>query len=657
MIALQDIRLSFGGQTVFDGISWRIPERARVGLVGDNGTGKTTLLRLILGDVEPDSGSVATPNRKNRTVGYLPQDLVALEDVPLLVFLKGKSGVLALEETIARLEGAMAALPEGSPEREASLRDYEEALSRYHLLDGYRFEAKARQVLRGFGFREADGDKSCAAFSGGWKMRILLAVILLARPDVMLLDEPTNHLDTESMEWLESYLRQYEGTLVTVSHDRVFLDKIVRQIAELAGGRLTPYSGNYSSYLAEKIRRQETQEKALARQEAEERRTQAFIDRFRYKATKARQVQSRIRMLERKEAAAVERNGRQVSFQFPEAPRSGKDVLVARGVAKRYGDQVVLRPLDLAVHRGERVALVGVNGAGKSTLSRLLAGVEAPTGGEVRVGMHVRIGFFSQESAENLDYGHSVWEEVNRAGGRASDQERRNLLGSFLFSGEAIHKPVRVLSGGEKSRLALCKLLLAETNCLILDEPTNHLDRKTIDMFQDALLAYGGTIVIVSHDRHFLDLLVHRVLEVRDGGIVPYAGNYSYFVEKRNRDRLSLQETPDGAQEGLPAREAGGIREGQGKNQRRRDAEERNRRYQARQVLKKKISFLEEAIHRLEDAKDRHEQALVRPETYRDGERARAFKRELDAAEEELARHYREWETLVAQLASAEADP
>ncbi len=534
MISINNISLSFADRKIFDGITWLIPDKSRIGLVGDNGTGKTTLLKAILGMVDLDQGAIEIPNRKNRTIGYLPQDLVELEPLPLLDYLRKKSGLAGIEQALKDHESRMSGCDPGSDEYQSTLKDYEIASARFQAREGYRFEAKAKQILSGVGFRERDFSRNCTEFSGGWKMRILIALILLSAPDIMLLDEPTNHLDTESMEWLESYLKDYPGTILTIAHDRVFLDKIVSQIVELSNHRLTIFKGNYSYYLAEKERRLEALKKQMALQRAEIKKTQEFIERFRFKATKAKQVQSRLKMLERFEIVELEKGEKRVHIRFPEAPKSGREVVAARKISKNYGDLNVFRAIDLTIHRGEKIALVGINGAGKSTLARILSGTEDPSSGQVQYGLNVSMAFFSQESAQNLDYRRSVWDEVRLTGTRSNDQERRNLLGAFLFSGDDVYKEISVLSGGEKSRLALLKILLQDSNLLILDEPTNHLDLKTKDIFQNALLSYTGTVIIVSHDRFFLDRLVHRVIEIRDGRRHEYLGNYSYFIQKRS---------------------------------------------------------------------------------------------------------------------------
>jgi len=563
LIYLRDISLSFADRKVFEKINWTITDRGRVGLVGDNGAGKTTMLRAILGSVDLDGGSIEIPDRKRVRIGYLSQDLVELEPIPLLDYLREKSGIAELGEELKRCEEALSASAADDPDHEKHLKGYETAVARFQAKDGYAFESQAKQMLAGFGFREKDFTKNCVDFSGGWKMRIMLAVILLSKPDIMLLDEPTNHLDTESLEWLESWLKDYPGTIVTIAHDRVFLDKIVTVIAELANRTIALYKGNYSYYLGEKERRRKALKKEMELQRAEIKRIKEFIERFRYKATKSSQVQSRVKMLEKFDLLQEEGSGKTVTIRFPESPRSGKEVVSVRRLAKSYGDLTVFHDLNFTLYRGEKAAVVGVNGAGKSTLSRILSSDETPTAGEVACGLNVKMAFFSQESAQNLNYQRTIWEEVSAAGTRSNDQERRNLLGAFLFSGDDVYKPISVLSGGEKSRLALLKILLTNTNLLILDEPTNHLDLKTREIFQNALLRYQGTILIVSHDRYFLDCLVNRVFELRDGVCHEYRGNYSYFIEKRREEQNSASvspspsATPSSAASGSPAGSAG----------------------------------------------------------------------------------------------------
>ena len=673
MIYLKNISLSFADRRIFDNVTWMIPERSRVGLVGDNGTGKTTLFKAILGMVDLDQGDIEIPNRKNRMIGYLPQDLVELEPFPLIDYLRNKSGIADLEKTLKNYENRMSRCDHDSVEYSDILKAYETTAARFQAIEGYRFDAKAKQILNGFGFREKDFTKNCAAFSGGWKMRILITLILLSAPDIMLLDEPTNHLDTESMEWLESYLKNYRGTLLTIAHDRVFLDKMVTQIVELSNHRLTVYKGNYSYYLAEKDRRLQALKKQMALQRTEIKKTQEFIERFRYKATKAKQVQSRIKMLERFELIELERKGKQVHLQFPEAPKSGREVVSVRKLSKRYGDVNVFNSVDLTIHRGEKIALVGVNGAGKSTLARILSGAEEPSSGAVTYGLNVSMAFFSQESAQNLNYARTIWDEINLMGSRSNDQEKRNLLGAFLFSGDDIYKEISVLSGGEKSRLALLKILLRDSNLLILDEPTNHLDLKTKEIFQNALLAYSGTVVIVSHDRFFLDRHVNRVIEIRDGQCYEYHGNYSYFIQKRSEmdaageegigdnkaeipgesfqtGRLSLAEEQSGSRELTPCRRAFKTKE-----EKRLEAEERNRLSRITKTLKNELVTLEDRISFLEEKKAENENILCAPDIHKDPQKIKQLSQELVSISRELEHLYMSWEDATKKLDAHQA--
>ena len=675
MIYLRDISLSFADRKIFDRMTWTITDRSRVGLVGDNGTGKTTLLRAILGIVDLDGGTIEIPDRKRVTIGYLPQDLVELDPVPLLDYLRKKSGLAALEEEVMGCEEALSASAPDDPDHERLLKEYETAVARFNAKDGYAFAAQAKQILAGFGFRNSDFTKNCGEFSGGWKMRIMLTVILLSRPDIMLLDEPTNHLDTESLEWLESWLKDYPGAILTIAHDRVFLDKIVTVIAEIANRTITIYKGNYSYYLNEKERRREALKKEMELQRGEIKRIRDFVERFRYKATKASQVQSRLKHLEKFNLLQEEGGGKTVTIRFPESPRSGKEVASIRRLAKVYGDLTVFHDLNFTLYRGEKAAVVGVNGAGKSTLSRILSGAEAPSAGEVSYGLNVKMAFFSQESAQNLNYRRTIWEEVSAAGTRSSDQERRNLLGAFLFSGDDVYKEIAVLSGGEKSRLALLKILLTDTNLLILDEPTNHLDLKTREIFQNALLGYQGTILIVSHDRYFLDCLVGRVFELRDGVCHEYRGNYSYFIEKRREEQNPLPSPPvnrpamnpaaEPVQPGAPTQAAAAMaaktdrkpreeRNRKTKEEKRQEAEERNRISRATSALKHDLTATEERIAFLEAKKKEAEGVLCEPDIYRDPDRIRQLNQELTSVSTELEDLYYGWNDLSSRLETME---
>jgi len=643
VIYFRNVSLSFLDRQLFDQLNWTIHPKSRVGLVGDNGTGKTTLFRIILDQIHPDSGLVDIPDLRQKKIGYLPQDMVELDSIGMMEFLRRKSGIATLEENIRALELQIADTKPNTQDYSELTRRYSDLSAEFTARDGYAFEARAKQILKGFGFREADFDKSCESFSGGWKMRILLTAILLDEPDIMLLDEPTNHLDTESMEWLESYLRDYHGTIIVISHDHFFLDRIATQIAELAGGHINIYKGNYTYYLAEKKRRQEALAKEMELQKAQIKKIEEFVERFRYKASKAAQVQSRIKMLEKYRQIQTDGPSRAVAMRFPEGKKSVKEVVKAADLGHSYGDVKVFSGLNFSIFRGEKVALVGVNGSGKSTLSRLLGLSEAPCQGTVTHGDHVSMAFFSQESAQNLGYENTIWQEVLAVPSRANDQERRNLLGAFLFSGDDILKQVGVLSGGEKSRLALLKIMLLDTNFLILDEPTNHLDIRTKDVFQNALLNYSGTVAIVSHDRYFLDHMVNRVFELSDGHMTDYRGNYSYFIEKRAQ--MAADAAIHNVTDVRTTPQKTSLKE-----QKRIEAQERNKRSKVIAALKKEMAALEEKIAGLEARKSANEEALCNPQSIKDPAIIRDLHIDLKTVEKELEEAYLVWMELGSRL-------
>ncbi len=650
MIFFNNVSLSFTSKEIFKNIFWTVAEKSRIGLVGDNGTGKTTLLRVIMGRQSPDSGIVEISGKKNKTIGYLPQDLTELESVPLIFYLKEKSGLVVLEENIRRYEKQMAFSildTQKALDNINLLRTYEEAINEFTAKGGYSFEARAQQILNGMGFRKTEFEKNCSEFSGGWKMRILLSAILVSNPDIMLLDEPTNHLDTESMEWLESYLKNYQGTIITVAHDRVFLDKVTTQIAELSNNSITIYKGNYSYYLAEKRRRVEALRKEASLQRSEIKRTQEFIERFRYKATKSRQVQNRLKMLERYEIFREQDSAKTVVIKFPDCPKSGREVAAVRDTTMSYSGQIVFQDLNFKIHRGEKIALVGVNGAGKSTLGRILGLVEEPVTGYVTYGLNVRSAYFSQESAQNLNYDKTVWQDISEISTDCSDQDKRNLLGAFLFSGDDIYKPVSVLSGGEKSRLALLKILLLNSNFLILDEPTNHLDLRTKEIFQKALLSYQGTMVIISHDRYFLDRLVGRVIEIRDGAMYDYLGNYSYFIEKRglllNEQFSHANDVPEQHQTKKPTKH-------KTKDEKRNEAETRNRLSKLKKNLMDELKAVEKSIFALEAEKMLNERLVCSPEVSKTLRRLMELSLSLMATGAELNRLYTRWDAIAVKL-------
>jgi len=641
MISINKASIIFGDKILFKDLTWSINEGSRIGLVGNNGTGKTTLIRVMAGEQILDRGSVSIPG--NLRIGYLPQDLVELGDRSVMNFIMDRTGMAKLETELSILETEVARSAVESGGYKKKLMQLEEKRKTFEAAEGYSFEAMAKKVLKGLGFRDQDSQRTCGEFSGGWKMRILLASVLLSRSDVLFLDEPTNHLDTESMEWLENWLSSYRGTIVAVSHDKIFLDKVCRQIAELSHGGITLYKGNYSEYLEQKEKNRELTERAQKKQQKEIEKTEAFISRFRYKASKASQVQSRIKKLEKIQTIDMIEDDRSIHLRFPPCRRSGYEVVKLEGIGRTYGENKVFSDIDLTIHRGEKVALVGINGAGKSTLSRLIGKVEPPSEGTVIHGHMVKIGFFSQESARNLNYSNSIWQEV--AGiGSLNEQEKKNLLGAFLFAGDDIQKRIEILSGGEKSRLALLKLLLEDFNFLILDEPTNHLDMKTRKLFQQALITYDGTLVIVSHDRYFLDKLVDRVIEIHEGHITDYPGNYSYFINKRT---AGMAETAKNGNS--PSANKEGPFSDQ-RQKKRREAEERNRIFQARKHILAKLEPVEERISALEAERDGLDRNLCDENMLRNSQKIQALMKRRSEIDQDLDGLMPKWEKLMTEL-------
>ena len=550
MIQLSNLRKSFGDRVLLDDVTWQIADRERVGLCGANGAGKTTLLRMMAGLDEPDSGAILKPAAL--TAGYLPQD--GLSHAGRSLFDEVSSAfeeLLAMKTEMHALEARLGdpSIPEA--EHELMLTHYSDLQDRFRHGDGYSIELKTATVLQGLGFKTSDFDRSTDTFSGGWQMRIALGKLLLGQPNLLLLDEPTNHLDLEARNWLETYLNEYPFAVILVSHDRFFLDAVVTRIADLTLRKLTDYVGNYSDYLVEHDARIERLRKAKREQDEEVARVKMFIDRFRYQATKASQVQSRIKMLEKVVPIEVPPERKKIHFNFPVCAKSGRTVLELKHARKAYGDLVVFNTLDLHIERGDRIALVGPNGVGKSTLMRLLSGEEPPDAGQRGEGHHLVMQYFAQDEATRLDPTPTVYETLSSGSPNDMVPVIRNILGGFLFSGDDVYKPVRVLSGGERTRLAVARMLLRPSNTLLLDEPTNHLDLDSKEVLLDALVEYGGTLIFVSHDRYFVERLATKIIEVGNGTAVGYPGTYKEF--------LWHKEHPQG-QEGREGRER---REGQ----------------------------------------------------------------------------------------------
>jgi ATPase subunit of ABC transporter with duplicated ATPase domains len=538
MIRLDNISKQHGHQILFIDASMGIQKGEKVGLVGPNGAGKTTLFRMITGEERPDDGQVTID--PGMTIGYFSQDVGEMKgQSAVAAVMDGVGPVSALATEMAALEAAMVD-PDRLDEMEALVERYGEAQARFEELDGYALEAKAREVLAGLSFSQERMDGDVGLLSGGWKMRVALARILLMRPDGMLLDEPSNHLDLESLIWLEQFLKAYDGALLMTSHDRAFMNRIIGKVVEIDGGTLTTYSGDLDFYDQQRALGEKQRQAQYERQQAMLAKEIKFIERFKARASHAAQVQSRVKKLDKIERVEPPRRRQSVQFEFRSPPRSGEDVASLRTVHKSYGDHVIYGGLDLQLRRKERWCVLGANGAGKSTLLKLVVGATEPDAGTVTIGASVKLGYFAQHSMDLLDGEETVFESLDGSFPQAGQGVLRSLAGCFGFSGDDVEKPCRVLSGGEKARLVMAKMLFDPPNFLVLDEPTNHLDMATKEMLVAALAAFEGTMLFVSHDRHFLAALSNRVLELTPEGIHPYSGGYTEYVARTGQEAPGL---------------------------------------------------------------------------------------------------------------------
>ncbi len=655
MIRLENISRSYGTRDVLRELTWSIPPRQRVGLVGRNGSGKTTLLRLIAREETPDSGRIEMAG--SVTLGYLPQEggRVASGSV-LEALLAGFPEVARLEVEMARAHEAMT---------HAAGRQLEELTKlsgdlqiRYEAAGGFTLESEARRILTGLGFAPADTERPLAEMSGGYRMRASLGSLLLRSPDYLLLDEPTNHLDIEAVEWLESFLAESASALVVVSHDRAFLNRLVTSVADLERGRVTVYAGNYDRYRAEKQSIRERQEATAAQEARRVAEIERFVERFRYKATKARQVQSRIKMLEKMQLTQVDPEERGWRFLLPPAPRSAAVVVRLNGLRKSFGERRVLggagtdAGLQLELRRGDRVALVGPNGSGKSTLLKIVAGILGPDAGDVEIGDKVAPHYFAQHLLETLKAGRTVLEEMQAWAPARTPGELRSLLGVFQFRGDHVFKRIETLSGGEKSRLALARLMLDPGNLLLLDEPTNHLDLPAREALEDALARYDGSLMFVSHDRYFIGKVATRVLAVADGLLVPVAG----------REEAGLRGTVSPAEPaapGDPAGDAGGARgaDRTGERERRRtEAAARTERNKRLKAARDRVTSLEKEVMAAETKRDELDAQLADPSTYQKEGLARELGERRKEVLADLSRLDRAWEEAVSALERVESE-
>ena len=642
--AVQSLHIEYGPRVLFDSLSFVVERGERIAFAGQNGAGKSTLMKCIVGLQEPDRGQVLLP--KHTRVGYLPQDGIHISGAPLLeeaISSVAGGSVQGMRERVEELSAALQALPSTSP-------DYREALEEIGRLElilqelgAESLRPRAETILRGLGFADKDFTRDCGEFSGGWQMRIALAKLLLQEPEVLLLDEPTNHLDLQSQRWMEQYLRSYRGAICIISHDIALLDGLVTRTIAFHHGRVEEYAGNFSFYLRESAARKELRARAAKAQQREIAKTQAFIDRFRYKATKASQAQSRLKQLEKIEIIEEEEDDAVMSFHFPPPPAGGATVVELAKVSKAYGPIQLLSGYDFRMEKGDRIAIVGVNGSGKSTFTRLISGTEAADAGEVSFGHHTKVAFFSQTHADVLDNEQTVLECVEAAASRETRPLVRNLLGCFLFRGDDVFKKIGVLSGGERSRVALVCMLLHPANFLIMDEPTNHLDFQSQDVLQRALAEYPGSFCIVSHNRRFLDPIVNKVLEFRTGQAPRlFYGNVSQYLEKVEADaRAERERTQTGS-----APTATAPAEGNRKDARRARAQARER----LRPLQKELTAVEERIAELDERKAAITAELEKPEVAADAERLLDLTRQYQELDRESETLFTRWEELSTQL-------
>jgi len=657
VIQLSDLSKSFGDRNLIDHVTWQISDGDRVGLCGPNGAGKTTLLKMLAGLDEPDSGAVVKPS--DLTMGYLPQD--GLTHSGRTVFEEASSAFQPLLDIKAEMHDIEHRLGDASipqDDHDAMLVRYSELQDRFRLGDGYSMDLRIATVLRGLGFSPEDAARPAETFSGGWQMRIALAKLLLGRPNLLLLDEPTNHLDLEARNWLEEYLGAYPYAVILVSHDRYFLDAVVTRITDLNLRKLTDYVGNYSKYVVQRDAMLERLRQAKKEQDEEVARVKMFIDRFRYQATKAAQVQSRIKLLEKVVPIEVPPERKRIHFTFPACRKSGRTVLELKHVRKAYGPVTVFRNLSLHIERGDRIALVGPNGSGKSTLMRMLSGEEAPDSGSRTVGHEVVTEYFAQDEAARLDPTPTVYETL--ASGSPTDMVPaiRNILGGFLFSGDDVYKKAGVLSGGERTRLAVARMLLRPSNTLLLDEPTNHLDLDSKDVLLEALEDYGGTLIFVSHDRYFVEKLATKIIEVGHGEAIVYPGTYTEFLWSKEQQENPKSQLPNPKSPKGPKPEARSpkpvesrVPNPEAREARKRQDAERKKKLRAADALQKRISDLESRIAEREAQVKELEATMATPGFYKNLEAAKPVTDRHQALMWEVGDLIAQWEALQEHAA------
>lgn len=648
MLTISSLSKAFGEKTLFDEVNLQINEGDRIAIVGPNGAGKTTLFSILLGSLEPDHGHVNL--QRNRTIGYLPQESAEVPDESVLEL------AVNIHPEIPGLRKLLSESDRG--DSDSVNHDDGSAYARYEELGGHTLEVRAKKILMGLGFKESDFDRSLQTLSGGWIMRTHLARLLVMEPDLLMLDEPTNHLDLHSVLWFQNYLMNYPGAVLFISHDRAFLNRLAQWTVELRRGQLTRFRGNYDDYVRLKDEALEQQRAAYKNQQREIERLTKFVERFRSKASKATQAQSKLKQLEKIERLeAPEEDQAGLKFQFPQPKRSGQRVIRLENIHHSYGDLRVYKGVDFSADRGKRIVLVGPNGAGKSTLLKLLADVMPVQKGIRELGHEVKAGYFSQQRIEVLNPERTLVEEALDTEQRITEQHARSVLGSFLFRGDDVFKKVKVLSGGEKSRVALIKLLLNPPNLLLMDEPTTHLDMSGIDALIAALNQFSGTLIFISHDVHFIRSIAEHVVHVEHGLLRHYHGNYDYYLSKRAEEEARLNGgTGSSVKSQTDNRGIAGVNKTMSSKERRRiEAEERNKRSAKLRKYKSKVDAIEKEIALLEEKQTVLTEELEKPETYQNGPRIVEINQELKMISDLLESRSSDWEIAAQELESVQS--
>ena len=642
MIAINNLTFEIGARALYDEANWHIKPGEKIGLIGANGTGKTTLLKIIVGEYKPTSGTISMA--KDLLMGYLNQDLLSYSSdknilhVAMEAFERQNQLHDEIEVLLKKLE---------TDYSDDLLNKLSDKQHEFELLDGYSIEYKAHEILAGLGFSEADTHRKLSTFSGGWRMRVMLAKILLQAPDILLLDEPTNHLDLPSIQWLEDYLKAFEGAVIIVSHDRWFLDKVINRTVESRKGKLTVYAGNYSFYLEEKAQREDIQRGEFKNQQSKIKQEERLIERFRAKASKAKMAQSRIKALDKLERVdAVDDDNPSVNFSFRFSKQSGRNLVTLENITKKYPAIDILDNADAIIEKGDKIALIGANGKGKSTLLRIVANADNEFEGKKELGHNVTQTFFAQHQLESLHLESQILQELQAFAPRHSETELRSILGSFLFTGDDVFKKIKVLSGGEKSRVALAKALTADANFLVLDEPTNHLDIASVNILIQALQQFEGTFIVVSHDRYFLDNIANKIWYIENQKVKVYPGTYAEYEEWNAKRKLE--------QKGLPAAAPKVEKKEEKKPEPVKQAPSDNK-FQQLKKLNQDLAKMEEQMTELEKQVKQFEAQLADEKLYSDANKSKEVTRNYDIKKLELGAVQQRWEALAEQIMELEA--